>query len=118
MTTRCPPDRYSVVFFYARHLDLFDRSRVHLTSRAIQLWPQPCGPHVRPYIGVSLAEPLFEEVEFWLHGRHSSHLSPLTSHLSCRRESPFVVVRNLRTPSSSIISRRSLRITEEFLTEA
>src|SRR5215468_7195551 len=75
------PDRYSVVFFYARHLDLFDRIRVHLTSRAIQLWPQPCRPHVRPYIGVSLAEPLFEEVEFWLHGRHSSHLSPLTSHV-------------------------------------
>jgi len=30
------------------------------------LWPQPCGPRGRLYIGVSLAEPLFIEVEFWL----------------------------------------------------
>src|SRR5215467_1253548 len=60
-----------------------DRSRclAAVTRRAMLLWPQPCGPHGRLYIGVSLADPLFVEVELWLHGRHSSHLS-------CRRESP------------------------------
>src|SRR5215831_14323446 len=77
------PDRYSAGFFYARHLDLLDRIRVHVTSRAILLWSQPCRPHGRLYIGVSLAEPLFVEVEFWLHRRHSSHIQ-------CRGESPRV----------------------------
>ena len=74
---------------------IFLTIRVHLTSRAIQLWPQPCRPHVRPYIGVSLAEPLFEEVEFWLHGRHSSHLSPL---MSAR-----VSIRSRQKPAHSVV---------------